>query len=106
MPPLRDDQTPLEHIYNKAPFDVIFSDPDRAKVFNDAMTNFSAPVIPAVLEVYDFSGIDTLADIAGGHGFVLTAILQRYLEMRGILFDLENVVAGSRDRIEKLGLTS
>jgi len=41
--------------------------PDQ-KVFNDAMTSFSAAVIPAALEAYSFEGIDTLVDVAGGHG--------------------------------------
>ena len=34
-------------------------------------------VVPAALEAYDFSGIDTLVDVAGGHGQVLTSILQK-----------------------------
>jgi O-methyltransferase domain len=79
---------------------------DRAEgdVFNAAMTIFSAMIIPAVLEVYDFSGLGTLADVAGGHGFVLTSILQKHAELRGILFDLPHVVSGAKGRIESLGL--
>lgn len=106
MPTFRDGRTALEHIHKKPPFEVIFSDPQEARVFNNAMTSFSAIVIPAVLEAYDFSGIGTLADIAGGHGFVLTAILQKYPQMKGILFDLEHVVAGARDRIDTFGLSN
>src|SRR4029078_361133 len=45
------------------------------------------------------------ADIAGGHGFVVTAILKKYPEMKGILFDLPNVVVGASERIEKMQLT-
>jgi hypothetical protein len=70
------------------------------------MTAFSAVVIPAVLETYDFSGIGTLIDIAGGHGLVLTSILQKYPAMRGVLFDLEHVLAGARPRIDSLGLSN
>ena len=78
--------------------------PEESEIFNNAMTMFSAMVIPAVLEVYDFSGIGTLIDIAGGHGRVLTSILQKYPSMRGVLFDLEHVLAGARPVIESLGL--
>lgn len=106
LPTLRDGKTALEHIHNKAPFDVIFGDPKEAQVFNNAMTTFSAMVIPAVLEVYDFGGIETLADIAGGHGFVLTAILQKYPQMKGVLFDLDHVVEGARKRVQELGLSN
>lgn len=83
-------------------WDYLGKDARFAKIFDDAMTGFSAVVIPAVLEAYDFSGIGTLVDVAGGHGFVLTAILEKYPEMRGVLFDLERVTAGARERIAKL----
>ncbi len=78
--------------------------PEFAELFNDAMTSFSASLVPAVLDAYDFSGISTLVDIAGGHGMLLTSVLQRYPSMRGVLFDLEHVVAGSRQRITAAGL--
>ena len=79
--------------------------PEESEIFNNAMTMFSAMVIPAVLEVYDFSGIGTLVDVAGGHGRVLTSILQKYPSMRGVLFDLEHVLAGARAAIDSLGLS-
>ena len=79
--------------------------PDESEVFNNAMTTFSAMVIPAVLEVYEFSGIGTLIDVAGGHGHVLTSILQNYPSMHGVLFDLDHVLAGARPVIESLGLS-
>jgi hypothetical protein len=75
-----------------------------SKIFNDAMTGFSTVVIPAVLEVYDFSGIRTLVDVAGGHGGVLTSILQKHPSMKGVLFDLEHVLAGARPKIAAQGL--
>ena len=59
----------------------------------------------AVLDVYDFTAIRTLVDVAGGHGAVLTAILQKYPSMRGVLFDLDHVIAGAVPRIEDLGLS-
>lgn len=68
------------------------------------MTAFSAPVIPAALHAYDFSGIGTIVDVAGGHGHVLTSILQAYPSMRRILADLDHVIPGARPRIRALGL--
>jgi O-methyltransferase/methyltransferase family protein len=79
--------------------------PEESEIFNNAMTTFSAMIIPAVLEAFDFSGIGTLVDVAGGHGRVLTSILQNYPAMRGVLFDLEHVLAGARPVIESLGLS-
>jgi hypothetical protein len=76
-------------------FEYLSKTPDWSASFNNAMTAFSANVMPAVLEVYDFSGIGTLVDIAGGHGHVLTSVLKAYPQMRGVLFDLEHVIAGA-----------
>jgi hypothetical protein len=76
----------------------------EATVFNAAMTNFSTMLAPPVLEAYDFSGLGTLADIAGGQGFLLTTILKKHADLHGILFDLADVVAAARPRIEALGL--
>ena len=75
-----------------------------SEIFNNAMTGFSADVIPAALEAYDFSGIDVLVDIAGGHGKVLTSILARYPNMRGILFDVPHVIAGAAPLIDAAGV--
>lgn len=101
-------ETVEKKLFGMPIFDYFEKDKQEAEVFNNAMTSFSANSIPAVLEVYDFSWLDggTLADIAGGHGFVLTAILQKHAQIRGILFDLESVVSGAKPRIESLGLSS
>jgi SAM-dependent methyltransferase len=86
-------------------FEYFPAHPEESEIFNNAMTMFSGMVIPAVLEVFDFSGIGTLVDVAGGHGRVLTSILQKYPSMRGVLFDLEHVLVGARSVIESLGLS-
>jgi hypothetical protein len=70
-------------------FEYFARESELSEVFNDAMTTFSAAVIPAVLKAYDFSGINVLVDVAGGHGQVLTSILREYPRMHGVLFDLE-----------------
>jgi hypothetical protein len=82
----------VEYIYGKPAFEAINENPEIAYDFNTAMTCLSHQLAPAVLDAYDFSGINTLMDIAGGHGAVLCEILTRYPEMKGILFDVENVV--------------
>ena len=86
-------------------FEYFQRDKGLSEVFNDAMTAFSAFVIPAALEAYDFSGIHRLVDVAGGHGQVLTSILQKHPQMRGVLFDLEHVIAGAIPRLEQAGVS-
>jgi hypothetical protein len=104
MHSLQTGQTAVEKTVGIPVFEYFPRNPEESEIFNNAMTSFSAMVIPAVLEAYDFSGIGTLIDIAGGHGRVLTSILQRYPSMRGVLFDLDHVIAGARPHIAELGL--
>lgn len=85
-------------------FEYFARDQELSEVFNNAMTAFSAMVIPAVLDAYDFSGIGALVDVAGGHGAVLTSILERYPNMRGVLMDVDHVIAGARPKIEAMNL--
>jgi hypothetical protein len=96
----------VEKAFGMPVFDYFPTDPESNREFNDAMTSMSAMVVPAVLETYDFSGLGTLCDIAGGHGFVLTSILEKHRDLKGILFDLEHVLVGGRERIQKMGIAS
>jgi hypothetical protein len=84
-----------EKVLGAPVFEYLQRDPELQGRFNNAMTNFSANVAPAVLQAYDFSGIGVLVDVAGGHGMMLGSILQQYPQMRGILFDMEHVIAGA-----------
>src|SRR5262252_4324910 len=107
MHSLKTGETVVEKVYNVSCFEYLEKNKVTGDVFNDAMTDFSAVVIPAALEAYDFSHLNgkMLIDIAGGHGKVLTEILLKYPEIRGKLFDLEHVVNGAKPRIESLGLS-
>jgi hypothetical protein len=85
-------------------FDYLAKNPDYSKVFNEAMTAFSAPVVSAALEAYDFSGIGLLVDVAGGHGEVLMSILKKHPKVRGVLTDVGHVIDGAKPRIAGAGL--
>jgi O-methyltransferase domain/Dimerisation domain len=86
-------------------FQYLEKDQAYSQVFNDAMTALSAPVAEAAVEAYDFSGIGTLVDVAGGHGEVLMSILKANPNVRGILADLGHVVEGAKPRIASAGLS-
>ena len=96
---VRTGQPAAEKVTGVPVFEYFPKDPELSEIFNDAMTAFSNAVIPAALKAYDFSGIELLVDVAGGHGAVLTAILREYPTIRGVLFDLEHVVAGAKGLI-------
>jgi hypothetical protein len=66
--------------------------PPLSAIFNNAMIAFSAQLIPAILDACDFGGIERLVDVGGGHGHLIASILQRYPQMRGVLFDVDHVI--------------
>jgi hypothetical protein len=85
-------------------FEYFAKDRELSDTFNNAMTAFSAQVAPAALRAYDFSGIEVLVDVAGGHGELLMSIASAYPHLRGILFDVDHVAAGAAARIQAAGL--
>jgi len=67
----------------------------------------AAAVVPAVVEAYDFSSFATVADIGGGRGHLLQAILDRVPTASGVLFDLPHVITdASGVASEQLRLTA
>ncbi len=73
-------------------FEYAAKTPSYSKVFNQAMSSYSAAetnwVIEA-LEGYDFSGIKHLCDVGGGHGHLLCNFLLKYNHIKGTVLDLE-----------------
>jgi hypothetical protein len=66
---------------------------DEAAVFDAAMAAKSLRVIPAVIDAYDFGGCAVVADVGGGKGHLLEAILARHPATSGVLFDVPHVIA-------------
>ena len=56
------------------------------------MTKVHGSEKDAVAEAYDFSGVSTLVDVGGGNGTLLSIVLAQHADMRGVLFDLPQVV--------------
>jgi ubiquinone/menaquinone biosynthesis C-methylase UbiE len=73
-------------------------------VFDAAMTSISTLESKAVVAAYDFSGVNTLVDVAGGHGHTIVTILKANRRMRGILFDLSHVTAGATALLQRAGV--
>jgi ubiquinone/menaquinone biosynthesis C-methylase UbiE len=86
-------------------FDYFERNREAGEIFNRAMTDISRSTAPAVVEAYDFSGIETLADIAGGHGLLLATIIKANPQMKGILFDVPSVIEGAHQMLKQEGVS-
>lgn len=94
----------FDQAYGMPVFDHFARDPDFAAIFNDAMTSLSAATHPAVVAAYDFSGLHLLVDVGGGHGSLLAGILAANPHLSGIVYDLPQVIEGTRDALAAAGL--
>lgn len=94
-----------EKALGKSFFEHLSEDPEEGRIFDEAMAGIYGGEPPAVAGAYDFSEIDTLVDVGGGGGSLLTTILLANPQMRGVLYDRPHVVRESRALIEAEGLS-
>ncbi len=96
--------TAFGKVFEKPLFDYLGENPEKAGIFDAAMTGIHGRETGSILDAYDFSGIKVLADIGGGNGSNMIGFLQKYTEMKGILFDLSHVIERAQPNIENAGL--
>ena len=94
----------FEKQHGKPIFDYFSENPETGKIFDQAMTGVHGRETGAMLETYDFAGVKTLVDIGGGNGSVMTAILQKYPSMTGIIFDLPSVTQRTKANLAAASL--
>ena len=91
-------------VFGAPVFDYIQAHPEMGPVFDAGMSSLNFYETIAMLDAYDFGGINVLADIGGGNGSLLSAVLGRYPRMKGILFDLGHVVGRAKEKLKAAGL--
>ena len=91
-------------VFGMPVFDYVGANPELGPILDAGMTCFHGYETKAMLEVYDFSTVQVLADIGGGNGSLISSVLQRYPKMKGILFDLGHVVARAKERLKADGV--
>jgi hypothetical protein len=77
-------------------FGYLRAHPEEGRLFHEAMAGKSFSQVGPIVEAYDFSGFGTIGDIGGGLGHLLTAVLERAPQARGVLFDLPQVIEHAR----------
>jgi O-methyltransferase domain/Dimerisation domain len=79
-------------------FEHLRRNPELARIFDDAMTNMSELVGPAIAGAYDFGAWGSLMDVGGGNGILLAQILRAHPRLRGVLADQQHVLDRARER--------
>ena len=89
----------FDHRFGMPIWEFFEQNPENAAIFNNAMSNVTAGVNDALLASYDFSQINKIVDVGGGHGGLITAILEANPNMKGVLFDAPSVIEGARQNL-------
>ena len=94
-----------DHVLKGGLWGYLSSDADASRVFDDAMTGKAHGQVDGVIGSYDFADVRTLADIGGGRGHLLRAILDSNPSASGVLFDQPHVVkqVAASDRMTTQG---
>jgi caffeic acid 3-O-methyltransferase len=75
-------------------FDYMQAHPEFLTEFQNAFRHFTPQFATAMLSKYHgFASVHTLVDVGGSSGMILSYIVQKYPHIRGINFDLPEVVA-------------
>ncbi len=101
---VRTGEAVIPMLRGKEVFDYLAEEPELGELFNQAMTSMSEAAIAPVVAAYDFSRYPTIADVGGGHGRLLAAILAAAPDTRGVLYDLPQVVAGAPALLQQHGV--
>jgi hypothetical protein len=98
----------FDHVFGAPIFEYLTTHPEAGAIFNRGMANFSAMENPAIAASYDFPAGSRVADVGGGRGGFIAEVLKAHPGVRGVLYDLAEVVceptylaaAGVADRCE------
>jgi ubiquinone/menaquinone biosynthesis C-methylase UbiE len=92
-----------ERVTGMAGFEQLKKDARAAENFNAAMHDLTRLMMTGAAGAYDFSG-KRVADIGGGYGQLLAAVLEEYPSATGILFDMEHPIEDARRHFTERGV--
>jgi hypothetical protein len=95
----------FEQVHGKPIFAWLAEHPNDAALFGETMIGFHGAEPAAVASAYDFSGFSTVVDVGGGTGNLLTTILGKHSQPRGVLFDMPHVASEATALIKTRGLS-
>jgi ubiquinone/menaquinone biosynthesis C-methylase UbiE len=101
---VRTGEAGFKAVFGQPLFDHIATHPELGPLLDAGMTCMHGYETAAMIDAYDFGTVRVLADIGGGNGSLIGAVLQRYPKMHGILFDLGHVIGRAKESLKKCGV--
>jgi SAM-dependent methyltransferase len=104
MRTVRTGQPGLDIAHGMGLFEFLARHQETAASFDAAMSERTAAFASSVAASCDFSGLRTVADVGGGQGILLAAILRAHGHLRGILMETSAVAAAAGSMLQAAGL--
>jgi len=101
---LRTGAPAFDHMHGMSFFDFLTRFPDAGEVFDRFIAEGLHARPAAVLNACGFSRSNVIADVGGGRGAMLAAILKARPAAHGILFDRPNVLESARNQLADAGV--
>lgn len=104
MDSVKTGETAFEKAHGKPVMDWLKQNPHAADIFSEANAVKAGNTHRVILDVYDFSEIQTLTDVGGGLGTLISEILIVNPFMKGVVADTSYVIKNANKIIEARGI--
>ena len=94
----------FDRLYQQSFYDHLNTNPTLNKTFDDAMLNMAILGNLAVSGAYSFAPQTTIVDMGGGHGQLLSAVLNQNPDTCGVLFDTPQTLTGAPEFLASAGI--
>jgi hypothetical protein len=89
----------FEYAFGQPAFEWMEANPDARATLDQGQGCKSTGFSQAVMEVQDFSGVESICDVGGGQGAFLISLLKKHPHLKGIVADLPGAVAAAEKAI-------
>jgi len=90
---LKTGEIAFDAVTGMSAWDYYAQHPEAGQIFSQSMTSMGTAIAQAVAATYDFSEFETIVDVGGAQGSLISAIVQSHPHLKGILFDLPEIIA-------------
>ncbi len=96
----------FQRVFGQSPWSYRSANPERAAAFDAGMSSYLSAHHDALLASFDFKQFAHIADIGGGDGQLMAALLSADDRLSGVLLEQPQVIEKARARFERAALTA
>jgi hypothetical protein len=94
----------FERVHGSNVWEWFAAHPQEQETFARAMAGVTTAMAPVVASVFPWKEIDSVCDVGGGRGLMLSELLVRHPHLRGVLCDGAGVLESARGLLDQRGV--